>query len=248
MNNLKGEHISINNTRVNNFGDALIVSGFPMKTNIDCNLIDKANKVFTQENINKLTEEELLDMFSDKEKKEVETRLKRMGILGSAKPGSGHDCALKGIHVNMTLTAPQYFWLQFERYHFQDTISSQSSMHRISKMDIKEQCNKYVLPSTIKQLENLIDDYNHFEERCETLKVSYGEDICKKKMFQYVVSNVPEGLLLSRSVQMNYLQLKTIYQQRKGHKLEEWSEFCTWITTLPFSQLITNKGGVKHGE
>ncbi len=70
-----------------------------------------------------------------------ENRAKR---LGSATAGSGHDCFLKGVVVQADVTAAQYFWLQWQRYHFQDIVSSESKMHRITKMDIREQCSEYL--------------------------------------------------------------------------------------------------------
>ena len=63
----------------------------------------------------------------------------------------------------------------------------------------------------------------------------------KKELFQYIISNLPMGFELWMGVSINYLQLKTIYHQRKHHKLYDWKEFCNWIETLPMSNLITGK-------
>ena len=152
--------------------------------------------------------------------------------LFSTTPGSGHDCAAKGIIVQTDITAPQYFWLQWERYHFHDTISSQSTMHMITKMDLDEMCNEYVFKETKEHLKQLVKTYNFSKEG----------SLAKKMTFQEIISNIPEGLELTRRVTTNYLQLKTIYTQRKNHKLLEWREiFCPWVLELPFFQELMQR-------
>lgn len=147
-----------------------------------------------------------------------EKDMKRAGKLGNAKAGSGHDCYLKGIVVQFDLTVPQYIWMQMERYHFADIVSSQSKMHRITKMDLKKQCNEYVDERIIEILQHYIDLYNE--------NPSQGQ-------FHYVVSNCPMGYNLTARITTNYLQLKTIYNQRRHHKMQEWHEICDWMETLP---------------
>ena len=142
--------------------------------------------------------------------------------LGKADVGSGHNCYLKGITVQTNVTASQAFWLQFQRYHFADIVSSESKMHKIMEMDIGEQCNQYVEPEAIRTLERLIEEYKN-----------EGYDMARKELFQRVVANTPMGLMLKARITTNYLQLKTIYLQRKNHKLEEWTTFCDWILSLP---------------
>jgi len=164
-----------------------------------------------------------------------ETRAKR---LASCKPGTGHDSFLKGIVVICDITAPQYWWLQFQRYHFwhgtgrdtlTDIVSSESKMHRILKMDISEQCNKYVDVGVIKNLKTLINNYNKIKK--------LGEN--DKTLYQIIIANTPMGLMLKAAVTMSYLQIKTIRLQRSGHKLEEWAYFCDWADRLPkFKELV----------
>ncbi len=149
--------------------------------------------------------------------------------LGNAKQGSGHDCFLKGIIVQADVIAPQYWWLQFGRYHFHDIVSSESKMHTLTKMDIAEQCNEYVWPETIVLLNRAIHEYKQNPD---------------KQKFQELVSNVPMGLELKARITTNYLQLKSIHNQRKNHKLEEWRVFCQWMEGLAwFGELVL---GVKR--
>lgn len=149
-------------------------------------------------------------------------------ILGSCKTGSGHDCFLKGIVVQFDLTIPQYMWMQAERYHFFDIVSSQSKMHKILSMNIKEQCNSYVDENIISVLNSYISMYMNSED-------NYRKEIIFKK----ILSNCPMGLMLTAGITTNYLQLKTIYYQRKNHRLDEWKDFCYVIESLPmFKELI----------
>lgn len=156
-----------------------------------------------------------------------EKDLKRVKHLGNAVPGSGHDCFAKGITVQFDLQVPEYIWRQLDRYHFIDYVSSQSKMHRILKMDIDKACNKYVLDSTKETLKNLIDTYNK--------EVS---DLGKKGLFNHVIANTPSGLMLTARMTTNYLQLKSIVNQRSNHKMQEWRLLCDYFKTLPMFDLV----------
>lgn len=150
----------------------------------------------------------------------------RMEKLSNAQIGSGHNSALKGIVVQTDVTAPQYWWQQAQRYHFFDIVSSQSKMHKINQMDLDASCNKWVTKSTIDNLKTLVDIYNNDKS---------------SENFQIVMSNCPMGLLLTARVTTNYLQLKTMYKQRKHHPLQEWKLFNDWIIELPYSKYIIGK-------
>ena len=145
---------------------------------------------------------------------------KRTVALGNAKQGSGHDCALKGIQVVFDLTWTVKASVQLQRYHYIDFISSQSQMHRIAKFDLYPQYIKYVDKEVIKRIEELKQDY--LNETDEELK--------KEKYLILLYSN-PSGFRLTAKMTTNYLQLKTIYNQRckTPHKLPEWIAFGEWM-------------------
>ena len=143
--------------------------------------------------------------------------------LGRAHSGSGHDNFLNGIIVQFDLTCSIKMWTEAERYHFLDFVSSQSTMHRIASFDIDEQCNEYVTENTKKELQRLKDEYNADKTPENYIKLLY---------------NVPVGFRLTARMTTNYRQLKTIYSQRKTHRLPEWREFCKWVETLPHSEFI----------
>lgn len=144
--------------------------------------------------------------------------------LAKCPVGTGHDQFLTGIVVQFDLTFSIKAWVEAERYHFFDFVSSQSTMHRIAKMDIKRQCNEYVCDELIETVEFLLVQYKENPTPDNYLRLLY---------------NVPVGLRLTARMTTNYRQLKTIYQQRKNHRLPEWRTFCEWIETLPYSEIIT---------
>ena len=153
--------------------------------------------------------------------------------LAGCAPGTGHDQFLTGIIVQFDLTFSIKAWVEAERYHFLDFVSSQSTMHRITKMDIAAQCNEYVHQDIIGIVRKLVDEYNDDPTPERYLKVLY---------------NIPTGFRLTARMTTNYRQLKTIYIQRKNHRLPEWRDFCRWIELLPYSGLITGKEGEENGQ
>ena len=147
----------------------------------------------------------------------------RTKALAGCATGTGHDQFLTGIIVQFDLKFTIKAWTEAERYHFLDFVSSQSTMHRITKFDVSEQHIKYVREKAIENLKECIADYN--------------ADPTPEKYLE-VVYNVPVGFQLTARMTTNYRQLKTIYQQRKTHRLPEWKDFCRWIESLPYSELI----------
>lgn len=146
--------------------------------------------------------------------------------LAGCVTGTGHDQFLTGIIVQFDLTLTIKAWTEAERYHFFDFVSSQSTMHRVAKFDIGKQCIDYVEQQTIDLCERLSKEYNSNPTPEKYLKLLY---------------NIPVGFRLTARMTTNYRQLKTIYQQRKDHRLPEWRSFCNWIESLPYSELITRK-------
>lgn len=142
--------------------------------------------------------------------------------LFSVPTGTGHDNALKGIIVQFDLTMSIKMSPELERYHFIDFISSQSTMHRITKFDLDKVYIEYVDKRCIDVIKEKVEQYNN----------SCDEDYRKMKYLQILYSN-PCGMMLTAGMTTNYQQLKTIYQQRRNHRLPEWQIFCDWIETLP---------------
>lgn len=165
--------------------------------------------------------------------------------LANVSTGSGHDNFLKGIIVQFDLCYPQYFSQHLQRYNWINIVSSQSKMHKVTAIkNLKQHCNEYVLDSIIDEVAKLIELYNTAEfPYCLNPGEANEKNIeNKEECFQYIISNLPMGYELWMGITTNYLQLKTIYKQRRNHKLKsDWGYFCNWIETLPKSNLITNK-------
>ena len=156
--------------------------------------------------------------------------------------GEGHDNFLKGIIVQFDLTFSNKAWVEGERYHFLDFVSSQSTMHKITKFDIKEQCNRYVDPRIIDIVQEKINEYNRLME----YDMSHGKSVERKKqleeLYLEILYNVPSGFQITAGMTTNYQQLKTIYQQRRHHRLPDWQMFCDWCETLPmFKELCIDR-------
>jgi len=148
------------------------------------------------------------------------------GVLALAKceKGTGHDNWLNGVLVQFDLTYTVKAWTEAERYHFLDFVSSQSTMHRIAQFDLDKQYDEHVDPRIIEIVKELAAKYNETKDPEDYLKL--------------LMSN-PCGFQLTAGMTTNYRQLKTIYAQRRTHRLPEWREFCAWIETLPMAEFIT---------
>lgn len=163
------------------------------------------------------------------ELKEAIKYYQRIKSLSCTKTGEGHDQALTGIVVQFDLEFTVKAWTEAERYHFFDFVSSQSTMHRITKFE-GDKYISYVDKRIQLIMEEKIREYNEMEEgpgRAE-------------KYLEILYSN-PCGMKLTAGMTTNYRQLKTIYAQRKTHRLPEWREFCKWVETLPHSEFIIGK-------
>ena len=148
----------------------------------------------------------------------------RTRSLATCEKGSGHDQFLTGIIVQFDLTFSVKAWIEAERYHFFDFVSSQSTMHRITKFDLDKSYVDYVDPRIVEIMKEKVSDFNREPNDEKYLEILYSN---------------PCGFKLTARMTTNYRQLKTIYHQRKNHRLPEWRELCKWIETLPyFKELV----------
>lgn len=144
--------------------------------------------------------------------------------LAGSRKGEGHDNFLNGVLVAFDLTFSNKAWVEMERYKFINFVSSQSTMHRLKSFELNSQYNDYVDQRIITIMNELQEKYNESHEKEDYLRLLYSN---------------PSGFKLTARLTTNYRQLKTIYSQRKTHKLPEWRLFCKWIEELPhFKELI----------
>lgn len=165
--------------------------------------------------------------------------------LANSNKGEGHDQWLTGVIVQFDLTFTVKAWTEAERYHFLDFVSSQSTMHRITKFNLDEAYSEYVDPRIIEIMKEKVSEYNSLGDG-DMLDVKLHKDLdeLKKKKYLEILYSNPCGFKLTAGMTTNYRQLKTIYCQRRTHRLPEWREFCAWVETLPmFKELCLGGEG-----
>ena len=145
------------------------------------------------------------------------------------------------------ITAPLYWWKEFDTYKIGTVANSCSTMHEIQEKEftLEDFSCEHLLDfeekgklkfSPLGTLQNTIDELND----CRDLYLKTKD----KAYWWQLIQLLPSSYNQTRNVMMNYEVLANIYRQRKGHKLDEWREFCKWIETLPYSELIV--GGEKY--
>ncbi|MCM1062692.1 MAG: hypothetical protein NC452_20795, partial [Eubacterium sp.] len=161
--------------------------------------------------------------------------------------GSEHRKFLRQIYVSVDITAPLYFWKEFDTYKIGTTANSTSTMHKLASTPITLDCfeiDDYTdLPA--EWWEKSHDDFITSEliPYLEQLRKKFVETN-NKKVWKELVRWLPESWLQKRTITMNYENLLNIYRQRKNHKLNEWSgiddptkeSFIAWIETLPYAR------------
>ena len=183
-------------------------------------------------------------VYSDKD--EFYLALERAKKLAKTSTGSGHQTFLSGIRVSFDIIYPNYISPELQRYHWIDIVTSSSKMHRLMDMDLDIVCNKYVSQSMINEMRQHIQLYKDIKATDEITDMEFylrddSRIIAKTKddalyiAFMICLSNCPQGIELFMRVSTNYLQLKTLYHQRKNHRLkEDWGALCNMIEHLPY--------------
>ena len=150
-----------------------------------------------------------------------------------AAAGNDHGKFLRMITVTVDLTAPLYWWKEFDTYKVGTVANSCSTMHKIQAKEFTladfsnehlEEDNQMILGLVIEQLNAARRVFNTTQD---------------KEEWWQMIQLLPSSYNQKRTVLLNYAVLKNIYHSRKNHKLDEWREFCRWIEGLPHSELIT---------
>lgn len=152
------------------------------------------------------------------------------------KAGTDHSKFMRMINVTLDITAPLYWWKEFDTYKVGTVRNSCSTMHTIMNKELTIEDFSYDFIG----IGIDVDTITWFLTRLNELRKKYLETNDKK--YWYVFTQLlPEGFNQKATVQLNYQVLRNIYHSRKNHKLYEWREFCDWIATLPYSDLITEE-------
>lgn len=154
--------------------------------------------------------------------------------------GSDHSKFMRMINVTMDVTAPLYWWKEYDTYKVGTVANSCSTMHTIHKkeFELADFSHEHLVGSAEGALMIVIDTLNMY--RNLFLTTSNSEE--KKEYWWQMIQLLPTSFNQKRTIQLNYQVLRNIYHARKNHKLDEWRYFCTMIEKLPYSDLITLKG------
>lgn len=148
--------------------------------------------------------------------------------------GPEHGKFLRFISVCFDLTAPLYWWKEFDTYKFAEK-NSCSTMHKLTSRDLAPHDFSYdkLTDHRITQIRHLNDLINAYKSREGN---SEEDNAYRKAIFRELIQDLPSAYIQKRTVITNYAELRNIYFQRRTHKLEEWREFCSWIEKmLPYA-------------
>ena len=163
-----------------------------------------------------------------------------------AKAGSDHSKFMRMINVTADITAPLYWWKEYDTYKVGTVANSCSTMHKIhaKELTLDDFSHEHLIPTGLSQLRRTIADLNSYremfiewDEQSETIRAAFGNE--KKKAWMQMIQLLPTSYNQKRTVQLNYAVLRNMYHSRKNHKLDEWRAFCEWVETLPYAELIT---------
>ena len=149
--------------------------------------------------------------------------------------GPTHGKYLRMITVYLDITAPLYWWKEFDTYKVGTVANSCSTMHKIHAKEfaLEDFSHEHMLQFSLDALMHTVRILNLYRE--EFLKTK------DKKYWWQMIQLLPTSFNQKRTVMLNYEVLRNMYTSRKEHKLNEWREFCAWIETLPYAELITGK-------
>ena len=158
------------------------------------------------------------------------------------KAGSDHAKFMRMINVTMDVTAPVYWWSEYDTYKVGTVANSCSKMHKLASKEFTfddfshEHLNDDVIEKPFKDIINCL---NFFRDL-------YNQNHDKDDWWQ-MIQLLPSSYNQKRTVQLNYAVLRNIYHARRNHKLDEWRDFCSWVESLPYAELIT-LGGNDNGK
>ena len=170
------------------------------------------------------------------------------------KAGTDHSKFMRMINVSCDITAPRYWWTEYDTYKVGTVRNSCSTMHKIADKEFE--------PSDFSREHLTTLDFQHYDilDTEEVKRIEFqtaSTEILRliiqclnnyrklylatknKKYWWQMIQILPQSYNQRATVQLNYAVLRKMYHARKNHKLDEWVEFCKWIETLPYSELIT---------
>lgn len=156
--------------------------------------------------------------------------------------GADHAKFMRMINVTMDITAPLYWWSEYDTYKVGTVSNSCSTMHTIANKEftLDDFSHEHLTPAAIATIRTVIERLNF--ARKEFLKGRKGSEFRMPSAKEYwwdMIQLLPSSYNQKRTVQLNYAVLRNMYHARKNHKLDEWRDFCKWVETIPHHELIT---------
>ena len=172
-------------------------------------------------------------------------------MMRLAKNGPVHAKYRRMITVYVDITAPLYWWKEFDTYKIGTVANSCSTMHKIHAKEfvIEDFSTEHLTKGALRGIKDIIDLLNDardwylkWDYMLEKDKVNFDPAItCKKDLWWQMIQLLPSSYNQKRTIMLNYEVLNNIYHSRKNHKLDEWRELCKWIEELPYSEIITGE-------
>lgn len=154
--------------------------------------------------------------------------------------GQPHRKFLRQIFVSVDITAPLYWWKEFDTYKVGTTANSCSTMHKIhaKEFTIKDFSTEHLLPNALKFIAKTVDELNYWRDVYLKAKSMDNPEPTAKDIWWQMIQLLPSSYNQKRTITMTYENLLNMYEYRRGHKLDEWRQFCDWIFTLPQSYIL----------
>ena len=172
--------------------------------------------------------------------------------------GTDHRKFMRMIEVYVDITAPLYWWKEYDTYKVGTVANSCSTMHKIAAKeftldDFSHEHLGVLIPAELNDGEEVFQNLwiESLKRTIEDLNIARGFYIreqnsdLKKKYWLQMIQLLPSSYNQKRTVMLNYEVLANMYKSRKNHKLDEWHTFCDWIESLPYSELITGERNAK---
>ena len=146
------------------------------------------------------------------------------------KAGSDHRKFIRQIFVSVDITAPLYWWKEYDTYKVSTVANSTSTMHKIHSkpFSLEDFSHDHMTPGTLAYMETVV-------EKLEEIRLRYLETKSKEDWYD-MIQLLPSSYNQMRTCTFNYETLVNIYHARKNHKLQEWHTFCDWIAGLPYGR------------